>query len=53
MDQQVDKMQPGQLLEELRGICRTLGNPPDGVDLKALGRRADLLEQEILKRMAW
>ncbi len=53
MDQQVDKMQPSALLEELRGICRTLGSSAVGLDLQALARRADLLEQEILKRMAW
>ena len=49
----VDKMNPTELLEEFRNANQMIGKQrPEGID-DGLSRRTDLLEQEILRRMAW
>ena len=51
----VQGMQTGDLLEEFRTALMKVGRQQAGegeVDVQ-LTRRADLLEEEILRRMAW
>lgn len=50
-----EQMQTGDILEEFRTKLMAIGRQQAGdsdVDV-ALSRRADLLEEEILRRMAW
>lgn len=50
MQANVQSIQSGPLLEEYRDILLKLGADRTN---RALARRADLLEEEISKRMAW
>lgn len=56
MDKQIDKMSPGELVEEFRNYSQKLGEirlSGNSDELTRISRRADLLEQEIVKRIAW
>lgn len=51
MDKATQDMTPTELLEEFRTLTRSLG--AGNFANKKITQRADLLEQEILRRMAW
>lgn len=49
----LQNMPSGMLVENFRALCRGIGSTTSTADNKRLSDKADLYEQEILRRMAW
>lgn len=49
----VGELTPAQLIEEFRTINRRLGGMPVGTYDEFLQKRSDLIEEELLRRIAW
>lgn len=49
----LQNMKTGILLENFRSLCRGIGATRDKTENKRLSDKADLYEEEILRRIAW
>lgn len=49
----VRNMTTGLLVENYRSLCRGIGATHNSSEAASLSRKADLYEEEILRRMAW